>query len=161
MHSSGQKKIWHAAARTFAPPPLLWKIMGFLQDIKTHNQQSNKEHNKEHSCWYVKISTTVTFDRVKKWTKPINVHISRPRNVFFKNGMSPYTSLCQHHFCEKWWDSFKTLGGFICTISLLSSLSFTFQTSKFKYSSRSKWQLKWLSQYRCQFRCQFTVPQKR
>ena len=47
--------------------------------------------------------------------------------------------------------------GFICTFSLLISLSFTFQSSKFNYSSSSQWQLKWLSQ----FRCQFAVPQKR
>ena len=25
-----KKKIWHAAARAFAPPPLLWKMVGFL-----------------------------------------------------------------------------------------------------------------------------------
>ena len=31
------------------------------------------------------------------------------------------------------------LGGFICTFSLLSSLSFTFQSSKFNYSSSSQW----------------------
>ena len=55
----------------------------------------------------------------------------------------------------------NTKGGFICTFSLLSSLSFTFQSSKFNHSSSSKWQLKWLSKFRCQFRCQFTVPQKR
>ena len=34
-----------------------------------------------------------------------------------------------------------TGGGFICTFSLLSSLSFTFQSSKFNYSSSSQWQL--------------------
>ena len=33
----------------------------------------------------------------------------------------------------------ETRGGFICTFSLLSSLSFTFQSSKFNYSSSSKW----------------------
>ena len=31
------------------------------------------------------------------------------------------------------------MGGFICTFSLLSSLSFTFQTSKFNYISSSQW----------------------
>ena len=56
---------------------------------------------------------------------------------------------------------FFSIGGFICTFSLLSSLSFTFQSSKFNYSSSSQWQLKWLSQFRCQFRCQFAVPHKR
>ena len=34
------------------------------------------------------------------------------------------------------------IGGFICTFSLLISLSFTFQSSKFNYSSSSQWQLK-------------------
>ena len=37
------------------------------------------------------------------------------------------------------------MGGFICTFSLLSSLSFTFQSCKFNYSSSFQWQLKWLS----------------
>ena len=55
----------------------------------------------------------------------------------------------------------QSMGGFIYTFSLLSSLSFTFQSSKLNYSSSSQWQLKWLSQFRCQFRCQFAVPQKR
>ena len=57
-------------------------------------------------------------------------------------------SLIEEPYCTALLDSLivqpycTTLGGFICTFSLLSSLSFTFQSSKFNYSSSSQWQLK-------------------
>ena len=53
-----------------------------LQDIRAHNQQSDKERNKEHSCWDVKFSTTLTFDRIKKWIKHITVHSSGSKRAF-------------------------------------------------------------------------------
>ena len=55
-------------------------------------------------------------------------------------------------------------GGFICTFSLLISLSFTFQSSKFNYSSSSQccWTRMAVQMIECcQFRCQFAIPQKR